>query len=135
MKRLMSLFIIFVLVCSFVGCGGQIEGITDFSRFKGMTKSADKIEISLDNNDGSSFDFTVTDSVDISEIMEILFSSRFKRNGKTPAPGDNTAITVVQGAQRYTLNISFIKEGGYCYYFKDNRLQAKVSALAQAAKA
>ena len=81
MKKLLALTLaLTVFLACFVGCTKEVNTVTDFSKFEGMTKDGtDKIEVTFDNYSGYPFYFTIEDKDDIDEIMEIIFSASFNR--------------------------------------------------------
>ena len=76
MKKLIAMVLALVCVLGLVGCAKEINTITDFSKFAGMTKNGtDKIEATFDNNTGTPFYFTIEDKEDIPTIQDVLRST------------------------------------------------------------
>ena len=94
MEKLIALTLALVLLlCCLVGCAKEVNTITDFSKFEGMTKDGtDKIEVTFDNYSGYPFYFTIEDKDDIDEIMEIIL---YRRNN-----GDYILGIVQQNGKR-----------------------------------
>ena len=139
MKKILSLALIFMLSICFVACteeaDKEIKTITDFSKFSDMTSETDRIEVTFDNHSGAPFYFTIQDKEDINEIMDIIFSSSFEKQGKEMNDGDHTSIKIIQGENTYNMHISRNKEGQYYYSFSSNKLQDKIIELAREAGA
>ena len=136
MRKLLALFLALVITVSFVGCTKQINNITDFSKFEGMTKDGtDKIEVTFDNYSGYPFYFTIEDREDIDEIMDIVFSASFNRMDKEVNGGDHTSMKIVQGERVYNLHAFMNKEGRYYYSFTTTELLSKIQELAKEAGA
>lgn len=130
-----------VMVCAMLftlfGCVAdkKIQSITDFSKFSNMTRQTDKILVEFDNYTGDPFYFTIEDQEEIDEIMEIIFSSSFKKMEKEANGGDHTSITIVQGEEEYHMH-TFMNKEGTCYYsFSTTDLQLKINELAREAGA
>lgn len=113
----------------------DIENIVDFSNYSTMEQHADRIEVTFDNNTGVPFYFTIEDEEDIDDIMEIIFTSSFKKNGKETNDGSHTSIKIIQGEKAYVLHTSSNKNGDYYYSFSTTELLDKVAELAQEAGA
>ena len=142
MRKILSLILAFILTGSLFACtkenindNKEINAITDFSKFAGMVKGTDKIEVTFDNHSGTPFYFTIEEKEDIDEIMDIIFSSSFEKQGKELNDGDHTSIKIIQGENTYNMHILRNKEGQYYYSFSSNKLQDKISELAREAGA
>ena len=133
MKKLIALTLALVLLlCCLVGCAKEVNTITDFSKFEGMTKDGtDKIEVTFDNYSGYPFYFTIEDKDDIDEIMEIIFSASFNKMEKEVNGGDHTSIKIIQGENEYNLHAFMNKEGRYYYSFTTTELLSKIQELAK----
>ena len=136
MKRLLALFLAVLITVSFVGCTKEVNTVTDFSKFEGMTKDGtDKIEVTFDNYSGYPFYFTIEDKDDIDEIMEIIFSASFNRMDKEVNGGDHTSMKIIQGERVYNLHAFMNKEGKYYYSFTTTELLTKLQELGREAGA
>ena len=136
MKKLLSLFLSFILLVSLVGCAKEVNTVTDFSKFEGMTKDGtDKIEVTFDNYSGYPFYFTIEDEDDIDEIMEIIFSASFTKMDKEVNGGDHTSMKIIQGERAYIMHAFMNKEGRYYYSFTTTELHSKIQELAKEAGA
>ena len=136
MKKLLSLFLTFILLICLVGCTKEVNTVTDFSKFEGMTKDGtDKIEVTFDNYSGYPFYFTIEDKDDIDEIMEIIFSASFNRMDKEVNGGDHTSMKIVQGEMVYNMHAFMNKEGRYYYSFTTTELLTKLQELGREAGA
>ena len=136
MKRLLALFLAVLITVSFVGCTKEVNTVTDFSKFEGMTKDGtDKIEVTFDNYSGYPFRFTIEDKDDIDEIMEIIFSASFNRMEEEVNGGDHTSIKIIQGERAYNMHAFMNKEGRYYYSFTTTELLSKIQELAKEAGA
>ena len=136
MKRLIALFLAVLITVSFVGCTNEVNTVTDFSKFEGMTKDGtDKIEVTFDNYSGYPFYFTIEDKDDIDEIMEIIFSASFNRMDKEVNGGDHTSMKIIQGERVYNMHAFMNKEGRYYYSFTTTELLSKIQELAKEAGA
>ena len=135
MKRLTALIIMLAMIMSFVGCAGddgtaQISTITDFKRFAEMSRDTDRIDVTFDTLSGYPFYFTIEDSNDIEEVMNIIFSSSLNKLGEEVNDGNHTYIKIVQGDDTYTMSVSSNKEGKYYYSFSSTDLADKITILA-----
>ena len=135
MKRLTALIIMLAMIVSFVGCAGddgtaQISTITDFKRFADMSRDTDRIDVTFDTLSGYPFYFTIEDSNDIEEVMNIIFSSSLNKLGEEVNDGNHTYIKIVQGDDTYTMSVSSNKEGKYYYSFSSTDLADKITILA-----
>ena len=147
MKKILSLILaILTLLFCFVGCndfkkptgdeiGKGITTITDFSKFSALKQEADKIEVTFDNNSGTPFYFTIVDSEDINEIMNIIFTATFEKMGAEVNDGSHTSIRIFQGENEYVMHVGSNKEGSYYYAFSTSDLQDKINELAREAGA
>lgn len=113
----------------------EIENITDFSKFSTMEQITDRIEVTFDNNSGVPFYFAIENEADIDEIMEIIFSSSFKKRGKEINDGNHTSIKIIQGDREYVMHTSNNKNGDYYYSFSTTELYDKIVELAREAGA
>ena len=130
--KLLSGLVGIMLMFSLVGCSKELSSINDFSRFSSMKQDeTDRIEVEFDNYSGSPFYFTIEDQDDIDEIMNIIFSSSFKRMEKEENGGDHTSIAIIQGETQYKLHVVMNKEGKYYYSFATTELQDKINELAR----
>ena len=138
-KKLLTIGLSFLLMLcmsiSLVGCGKEINNITDFTQYSDMTRETDKIEVTFDNYSGYPFYFTIDNQEDIDEIMDIIFSSSFTKMKKEVNGGDHTSMKIIQGEKEYQLHAFMNKEGQYYYSFATNDLQLKLNALAREAGA
>ena len=112
-----------------------VNTITDFSKFSGMTRTTDKINVEFDNYSGYPFYFTIEEQNDIDEIMDIIFSSEFNKMQKEANAGDHTSITIIQGEKEYRVHAFMNKEGEHYYSFSTTELQLKLNELAREAGA
>ena len=136
MKKTLSLMLVFMLLACLVGCSKEVNSITDFSKFFDMTRDGtDKIEVTFDNYSGAPFYFTIEDQEDVDEIMNIIFSSSFKKMEKEVNDGDHTSMKIIQGEKEYQLHAFMNKEGQYYYSFSTPDLQTKIQELAREAGA
>ncbi len=144
MKKLIATVLAFVLITCLIGCvnwndskedNKEIHSITDFSKFSDMTRETDKIEVTFDNYSGYPFYFTIEEQEDIDEIMNIIFSSSFEKQGKEMNDGSHTSIQIIQGEKEYGMHISRNKEGEYYYSFSTTELYDKITELAEEAGA
>ena len=136
MKRLIALFLAVLITVSFVSCTKEVNTITDFSKFEGMTKDGtDKIEVTFDNYSGYPFYFTIEDKDNIDEIMEIIFSASFNKMEKEVNGGDHTSMKIIQGERVYNMHAFMNKEGRYYYSFTTTELLSKIQELAKEAGA
>lgn len=113
----------------------KIGDITDFSKFSGLKQEADKIEVTFDNNSGMPFYFTIVDSEDINEIMNIIFTATFEKMGTEVNDGSHTSIRIFQGENEYVMHVGSNKEASYYYAFSTSDLQDKINELAREAGA
>ena len=121
---------------SLLGCSKEINSINDFSKLSSMKRDAtDRIEVEFDNYSGAPFYFTIEDQEDIDEIMNIIFSSSFKRMEEDASGGDHTSIRIIQGENQYKLHVFMNKEGNRYYSFETSELQDAISGLAREAGA
>ena len=112
-----------------------VNTITDFSKFSGMTRTTDKINVEFDNYSGYPFYFTIEEQNDIDEIMDFIFSSEFTKMQKEANAGDHTSITIIQGEKEYRVHAFMNKEGEHYYSFSTTELQLKLNELAREAGA
>ena len=112
-----------------------VNTITDFSKFSGMTRTTDKINVEFDNYSGYPFYFTIEEQNDIDEIMDIIFSSEFTKMQREANAGDHTSITIIQGEKEYRVHAFMNKEGEHYYSFSTTELQLKLNELAREAGA
>ena len=128
---------IMCLIFSLSACekNKQIDCINDFSEYASMTREADRIEVTFDNNTGTPFYFTIEDKDDIDEIMEIIFSASFNKMEKEVNGGDHTSMKIIQGENEYNLHAFMNKEGRYYYSFTTTELLSKIQELAKEAGA
>ena len=110
--------------------GKEVNTITDFSKFADMTRVTDKIEVTFDNNSGTPFYFTIKNTDDIDEIMNIIFSDTFEYMGEEVNDGNHTSIKIIQGQKTYEISLSANKEGEYYYEFSTTKLYDKIHVLA-----
>ncbi len=136
MKKLIAMVLALVCVLGLVGCAKEINTITDFSKFAGMTKNGtDKIEATFDNNTGTPFYFTIEDKEDIDEIMDIIFSASFEKMREEVNGGSNTSIKILQDETTYSMGVMRNYEGQNGYTFTSTELQDKIIELARKAGA
>ena len=142
MKKILSIVLLLVLSACLIACtkessdnNKEINTITDFSKFDGMVKETDKIEVTFDNHSGVPFYFTIEEKEDIDEIMNIIFSSSFEKRGKELNDGDHTSIKIFQGENVYNMHVLGNKDGQYYYSFSSADLQDKIIELARDAGA
>ena len=136
MKKSIAMVLAFVCVLGFVGCAKEINTITDFSKFAGMTKNGtDKIEVTFDNNTGTPFYFTIEDKEDIDEIMDIIFSASFEKMKQEVNGGSHTSIKIIQGENAYSMGVMRNYEGKTGYACSSTELQNKIIDLARKAGA
>ena len=136
MKKLTALVLVLVCVLGLVGCTKEINSITDFSDFAGMTKNGtDKIEVTFDNNTGAPFYFTIEDKEDVDEIMDIIFSASFEKMHQEVNGGGNTSIKILQGETTYNMGVMRNYEGKNGYTFTSTELQDKIMEFAREAGA
>ena len=135
MKKIFALFIFFTLMLSLIGCEKEINSISDFSKFSGMTKETDRIEVTFDNYSGYPFYFTIEDREDLDEIMDIIFSSSFNKMKDEVNGGDHTSLKIIQGDNVYNMHTFMNKEGRHYYSFATTDLQNKIRELAEEAGA
>ena len=128
MRKLLAIFFagIFFLLA---GCAKEVKTITDFSQFSDMGRETDRIEVTFDNYSGYPFYFTISDSEDIDEIMDIIFSASFEKMDTEVNGGDHTTIEIIQGDKKYHLHTFMNKEGGYYYSFTTTELLLKIKEL------
>lgn len=125
-----------LLMLSLAGCAKQPQCITDFSRYSSLKQNeTDRIEVVFDNYSGVRFRFTIEEQDDIDEIMNIIFSSSFKRMPDGLYAGDNSFLTIIQGEKKYGLGLSMISEKKHTYQFKTTELSDKIRELAREAGA
>ena len=125
-----------MLMFSLVGCSKELNSINDFSKFSSLKQDeTNKIEVEFDNYSGAPFYFTIEAQNDIDEVMNIIFTSSFKRMEKEVNGGDHTSITIIQGEDQYKLHVFMNKEGKYYYSFETTELQEKITELARKAGA
>ncbi len=125
MKKLIIFCLVLVLIFSMAGCGQKIENITDFERFDSITKEADRIDVTYDNNSGVPYYFSIVDQAEVDAVMEIIFSSAVEDAGNEPMAGDNTSLKIHQGNNQYSLHFRVNKEGKKYYNFVTDELQKK----------
>lgn len=135
MKKTIALLIVFVLSLSLIGCEKEVKSISDFSKFSGMTRDTDRIEVTFDNYSGYPFYFTIDDREELDEIMDIIFSSSFNKMGNEMNGGDHTSLKIIQGEKVYNMHTFMNKEGRYYYSFATTELQMKIRELAEEAGA
>ena len=138
MKKVLSAIASVILDCiflaAFAGCSDKISSITDLERFSDIQNEADKIDVEFDNGTQSGYFFTITNEVEIVEIMRIIFNTSVSYGGKQNEipPMGNTFLTIYQGEKTYTLGHRFVLEGENYYSFQTSELAEKVTALATA---
>lgn len=134
--KLLSGLVVIMLMFSLVGCSKELNSINDFSKFSSLKQDeTNKIEVEFDNYSGAPFYFTIEEQDDIDEIMNIIFTSSFKRMEKEVNGGDHTSITIIQEESQYKLHVFMNKEGKYYYSFETTELQDKINELAREAGA
>ena len=110
----------------------QIDCINDFSEYASMTREADRIEVTFDNNTGTPFYFTIEDQNTIEQIMNIIFEASFEKQERDANGGSHTSIKVIQGGKEYSLGVLRVSEK---YVFASNELKLKIEECAREAGA
>ncbi len=138
MKKIMPLIsVLCILICLFTACSDEkYTRIDEFPQFAEMTQTGtDSITVRFDNDDGGYFEFTVENETDIDAVMSIVFSLEFSDGSKEhAAPGNNSYITINQGANRFDMSVRYIAADDRYYYFGTD-LQTKIYDLAAKAGA
>lgn len=135
MRKIHSLSLVLALLMMLVSCAKEINTITDFSEFSGMTRETDKIEVTFDNNTGAPFYFTIEDQEDIDEMMDIIFSASFEKMKQEVNGGSHTSIKIIQGENVYSMSVMRNYEGKNGYTFTSTELLDKINELAREAGA
>ena len=106
-----------------------VLSITDIPRFSSMQNQADKIDVDLDNYNGKIIPFSITDTEEIAELMDVIFkASLYKMSAPIPS-GNSTFITIYQGNRSYTFSVCYISENGNNYRIS-NSLLDKIMKIA-----
>lgn len=108
-----------------------VSVITDIPRFSSMRKQADKIDVDYDNNNGKIIPFSITDTEEIAELMDVIFKASLYKMSEPIPPDNSTRITVYQGNRSYAFSVCYITENGNDYTISNSLLE-KIMRIAWA---
>jgi hypothetical protein len=134
-SKVLGIIFMNLFVFSFVGCGGNELKINDFSAYKNLTTSPTTIEVFYD--DAYTGNFVLTDSIEIAEIVKLLFEDTiYIKGSNSPSAGGNGYMVFIDVSDsETTIRLHRITEKNKVYYPNNNTLLQKLQEIGLAKEA